>query len=67
MNIIGHIKSFLFPYEEELKAIRENNLDQIAIAVDNTRRIESMMATLNGEDGWMLKRVKEDHADGNHV
>ena len=64
MNIVGKIKLFLFPDIEPIKNIKEFIQQQMATSCQSKQKIDGMIATLNGEDNWFLRRVNKEGYDG---
>ena len=64
MNIVCKIKLFLFPDIESIKDIKESVQRQIAASCQSKQKIDGMIATLNGEDNWFLRRVNKEGYDG---
>ena len=64
MNIINKIKQFLSPDIEPIKNIKEFIQQQMATSCQSKQKIDGMIATLNGEDNWFLRRVSKEGCDG---
>ncbi len=58
---MSRILNFLFPkaiiFMERIKIQKD-------VACANKQRIDKMIATLNGEDAWMLKVVRKENGNG---
>ncbi len=66
MTAVEAIKSLFFPYDKEIKKIRQAIKEQAVQTKDVHDRIDKMAATLNGEDDWFLQRVQSGRCHDGH-
>lgn len=62
MKVVSYLMALVFPYSHEFMKLKEEYHKQKRQAAVNDRRVDRMyaIATLNGEDGWMLKMTHPD-------
>ncbi len=59
MNILERVRSYLFPYDKDIKELTGILRAQSKTLDDTNKRVKGMIATLNGEDDWFLQVVKK--------
>ena len=57
-NIIDSFHDFIHPHRVLIETIKQNTKLQKELTKYNKKRVEDMMATLNGEDKWFLRVVR---------
>jgi hypothetical protein len=63
-GLVNHLETIFFhPFSGIQKEIKEILRHTKFVSDSNSKRVEGIMATLNGEDQWMIRRIKGDCDD----